>query len=58
VLAIVTSTTEDHVLSWVFVGYDVPYVGKGGAGPGKATIVEPVGVDARRVLFTDLAQTG
>jgi hypothetical protein len=57
VLAVVTSTTVDHVLSWVFIGHDVPYVGMGGAGPGKATIVEPVGVDARHVLFSQLSQT-
>jgi hypothetical protein len=57
VLAVVTFSTTDHVLCWVFIGHDVPYVGKGGAGPGKATVVEPVGIDARRVLFSQLSQT-
>lgn len=58
VLALVTTQTTDHVLAWVFVGYDVPFVGLGPRGPtGKATVVEPVSVPEGRVLFSALSQT-
>ena len=57
VCSMVTSASTNHVLAWVFVGYDVPFVGKGGGAQGKATIVEPVGVNERRPLFTELEQS-
>jgi hypothetical protein len=56
-LALVSSSTVDHVLAWVFVGYGVPFAGKGGGAQGKATVVEPVGVAQRRPLLSAIQET-
>ena len=51
VLAVVTEETTDHVLAWVFVGYDVPFPSFGGGGTLIGTVVEPVGIESRQRLF-------
>jgi hypothetical protein len=56
-LAAVTSTSTDHVLAWVFVGYDVPFAAKGGGTQGRATVLVPVGIVERHPLFAVLAQS-